>query len=130
MSTGYPSTIISHPMMNVALKKGNPAESKTIVKGSDTLFPTGSATIHTAQVTIDEILEIAFAQRLQSDSSRVPQILGYALTTTPKALMARKSTRIIPQSMHTLLKGFGLYTQRVPQLSIFTFRSGHPSDDR
>jgi hypothetical protein len=42
-------------MMNVALKKSNPAESKTIVKATDVLFPTGSATVDTAQVTIDEI---------------------------------------------------------------------------
>jgi hypothetical protein len=42
-------------MMNVDLKKGNSAESKTIVKATDTLFSTGSVTINTAQVTIDEI---------------------------------------------------------------------------
>jgi hypothetical protein len=42
-------------MMNVALKKGNSAESKTIVKATDMLFPTGSATVNTAQVTSNEI---------------------------------------------------------------------------
>jgi hypothetical protein len=34
-------------MMNVALKKGNSAESKTIVNATDMLFPTGSATVNT-----------------------------------------------------------------------------------